>query len=92
MKPFIMFKLDSFDGYTSNGAGVGGRVTTRVRFIAMKVDGLNLPPIGGDEEIYDGSFTGILRGVIINDDGTRGRMFFDDGVEIIYDPENLPKL
>jgi hypothetical protein len=87
-----MFKLDSFDGYTSNGAGVGGKVTMRVRFVARKVDGLEIISGGGEEEIYDGSFTGILRGVIINDTGTRGRMFFENGIEVIYDPENLPEL
>ena len=90
MKPFIMFKLEPFDGYTSTGAGVGGKVTTKVRFLTSKFDAMN-SSYSGDEEIYDGSFTGILIGVIISDDGLRGRMFFEDGVEIVYDPENMPQ-
>lgn len=89
MKPFIMYKLESFDGYNSNGAGVGGKVTVKVRFIANKFD--QLSPASTDR-IFDGSFTGILVGVFISSDNTYGHMFFKDGAEIIYDPENLPLL
>jgi len=90
MKPFIMYKLEPFEGITLNGAGVGGRVTTKVRFVGNKFDMLD--PIAGATDTYDGSFTGILRGVVISDDNTRGRMFFDDDVEIIYDIDNMPEL
>jgi len=85
MRLFNMYRLEPLANFDISKAGVGGRVTVKVLFESTSYE-------NPDEkrESYTGSFTGKLVAILTGDDNEHGRMFFEDGIEIIYDKSKIP--
>lgn len=87
MNLFTMYRVEPLADPAMASGGVNGKVTVDVLFVPNSFDPLREEKI--DDVSYRGKFTGVLLGILTSEDKTKGRMFFQGGIEVIYDPSKI---
>ena len=85
-----MYRVDAITNFHASSAGIGSKVTVNVLFIPNSFMAIEDKP--NLENSSRGTFTGKLIGLYISEKENIGRMFFENGIEVIYDLAKLAEL